>query len=75
MVKVGGDVDPATEVTHFGLNQPPIFCCVYLCWRHTYCQWPIIELTKNVSPKNKKATNRTVHDIVACVASYLRVCQ
>ena len=22
----------------------------YLCWRHTYCQWPIIELAKNVSP-------------------------
>ena len=21
----------------------------YLCWRHTYCQWPIIELTMNVS--------------------------
>ena len=28
----------------------------YLCWRHTHCQWPIIELTKNVSPKNKMAT-------------------
>ena len=24
----------------------------YLCWRHSYCQWPIIELAKNVSPKN-----------------------
>ena len=24
----------------------------YLCWRYTYCQWPIIELAKNVSPKN-----------------------
>ena len=31
MVKVGGDVDPATEVTHFWLNQPPIFCCDKLC--------------------------------------------
>ena len=25
----------------------------HLCWRHTYCQWPIIELAMNVSPKNK----------------------
>ena len=25
----------------------------YLCWGHTYCQWPLIELAKNVSPKNK----------------------
>ena len=25
----------------------------YLCWRHTYCQWQIIELAMNVSPKNK----------------------
>ena len=25
----------------------------YLCWRHTYCQWPIIELAKNVSPRTK----------------------
>ena len=24
-----------------------------LCWRNTYCQWPIYELAKNVSPKNK----------------------
>ena len=22
----------------------------YLCWRHVYCQWPIIELAMNVSP-------------------------
>ena len=22
----------------------------YLCWRHIYCQWPIIELAMNVSP-------------------------
>jgi len=22
----------------------------YLCWRHTYGQWPIIELAKNFSP-------------------------
>ncbi len=28
VVKVGGDVDPATEVAHFGLKQPPSFCCV-----------------------------------------------
>ena len=32
----------------------------YLCWRHTYCQWPIIELTKNVSPKNKMAASHVV---------------
>ena len=32
----------------------------YLCWRHTYCQWPIIELTKNVSPKNKIAASHVV---------------
>jgi len=32
----------------------------YLCWRHTHCQWPIIELAKNVSPKNKMATNYVV---------------
>ena len=25
----------------------------YLCWRHTYCQWPIFKLTKNVFPNNK----------------------
>ena len=25
----------------------------YLCWRHTYCQWPIIELAINVSPRKK----------------------
>ena len=24
-----------------------------LCRRHTYCQWPIIELAKNVSPRTK----------------------
>ena len=22
----------------------------YFCWRHIYCQWPIIELAMNVSP-------------------------
>ena len=32
----------------------------YLCWRHTYCQWPIIELAKNVSPKNKIAASHVV---------------
>ena len=32
----------------------------YLCWRHTYCQWPIIELAKNVSPKNKMAASHVV---------------
>ena len=32
----------------------------YLCWRHTYCQWPIIELTKKVSPKNKIATTHVI---------------
>ena len=34
----------------------------YLCWRHTctYCQWPIIEFAKNVSPKNKMATTHVV---------------
>ena len=26
-------------------------------WRYTYCQWPIIELGKNVSPKNKMAAS------------------
>ena len=25
MVKVGGGIDPATEVTHFGLNLPLVF--------------------------------------------------
>ena len=34
MVKVGGDVDPATEVTHFGLNQPPILICFYSEFPH-----------------------------------------
>jgi len=34
----------------------------YLCWRHNYCQWPIIELAKNVSssPKNKMASSHVV---------------
>ena len=32
----------------------------YLCWRHTYCKWPIIELAKNVSPKNKMAASHAV---------------
>ena len=32
----------------------------YLCWRHTYCQWPIIELAKNVSSKNKTAASHVV---------------
>ena len=32
----------------------------YLCWRHTYCQWPIIELAMNVSPKNKMAASHVV---------------
>ena len=32
----------------------------YLCWRHTYCQCPIIELAKNVSSKNKTATSHVV---------------
>ena len=32
----------------------------YLCWRHTYCQWPIIDLAKNVSPKNKMAASHVV---------------
>ena len=32
----------------------------YLCWRHTYCQWPIIELAENVSPKNKMAASHVV---------------
>ena len=32
----------------------------YLCWRHTYCKWPIIELAKNVSPKNKIAARHVV---------------
>ena len=27
---------------------------------HTYCQWPIIELAKNVSPKNKMAASHVV---------------
>ena len=31
----------------------------YLCWRRTYCQ-SIIELTKNVSPKNKMVTSHVV---------------
>ena len=26
----------------------------YICWRHTYCQWPIIALAKNIPPKNKR---------------------
>ena len=32
----------------------------YLCWRHTHCQWPIIELAMNVSPKNKTAGSHVV---------------
>ena len=32
----------------------------YLCWRHTYCQWPIIELAMNVSPKSKTAASHVV---------------
>ena len=32
----------------------------YLCWRHTYCQWAIIKLAMNVSPKNKTATSHVV---------------
>ena len=32
----------------------------YLCWRHMYCQWPIIELAKNISPKNKMAASHVV---------------
>ena len=32
----------------------------YLRWRHTYCQWSIIELAKNVSPKNKIAASHMV---------------
>ena len=32
----------------------------YLCWRHTYCQWPIIELAKSVSPKSKIAASHVV---------------
>ena len=31
----------------------------YLCWKHTYCQ-SIIELAKNISPKNKMATSHVV---------------
>jgi len=34
----------------------------YLCWRHTYCQWPIIKLAKNVS-KNKTAASHMVQFI------------
>ena len=30
------------------------------CWRHTYCQWPIIELAMNVSPTNKTAASHVV---------------
>ena len=33
----------------------------YLCWRHTYCQWPIIELAMNVSPQNKTVASHTCH--------------
>jgi len=33
---------------------------MYLYLRHTYCQWPIIELANNVSPKNKMATSHVV---------------
>ena len=25
MLKVGGSIDPGTEVTHFGLNEPLVF--------------------------------------------------
>ena len=31
-----------------------------LCRRHTYCQWPIIELAKNVSPRNATAASHVV---------------
>ena len=38
-------------------------------WRHklTYCQWPIIELTMNVSPKNKTAASHVAQN-------HIRVC-
>ena len=35
----------------------------YLCWRHNYCQWPIIKLAKKVSPKNKMAANHSIHSL------------
>ena len=28
--------------------------------RHTYCQWPIIELAMNVSPENKTAASHVI---------------
>ena len=39
----------------------------YLCWRHTYYQWPIIKLTKNVFPKNKMAASHVSRFICMCV--------
>ena len=41
-------------------NEPGDEARAYLCWRHTYCQWPIIELAKNVSPKSKMGASHVV---------------
>ena len=32
-----------------GEMSPILTLWAYLCWRHIYCQWPIIELAMNVS--------------------------
>ena len=39
VVKVGGGIgqDPATEVTHLRLNQPPVFSSVYILLLYCYC--------------------------------------
>ena len=41
VVKVGGDIgqDPATEVTHLRLNQPPVFSSVTTMGKHPHLNY------------------------------------
>ena len=52
--------DMITAFTSSVLQVQQLYTVAYLCWRHTYCQWPIIQLAKNVSPKNKIAASHVV---------------
>ena len=54
-MKVGGGTDPATEVTHFGLNKPLVFSSVrvnltLLCWCRVsnVLFWPILPDMKEI---------------------------
>ena len=53
-----GSKDMITVFTCLPSYSFTLWAC--LCWRHTYCQWPIIELAMNVSPKNKTAASHVV---------------